>query len=119
MSRTDGISQGARDGGAIINNKSWQVFKMVAKTEEVVTSKLDSFKLLLAIAVLLLVIVGFSYYEAASHLSRVLGVLFAVMVALAISSTTRLGPGLIGFGRSARMWEIGRASCRERLSSPV
>ncbi len=76
---------------------------MVAKTEEVVTSKLDSFKLLLAIAVLLLGIVGFYYYEAESQLYRVLGVVFAVMVAIAISSTTRLGQGLIGFGREARM----------------
>ena len=76
---------------------------MVAKTEEVVSSKLDSFKLLLAIAVLIFGIVGFYYYEAESQLYRVLGVVFAVMVAIAISSTTRLGQGLIGFGREARM----------------
>ncbi len=76
---------------------------MVAKTEEVVTSKLDSFKMLLAIAVLMLGIVGFYYYEAESQLYRVLGVVFAVMVAIAISSTTRLGQGLIGFAREARM----------------
>ncbi len=76
---------------------------MVAKTEEVVTSKLDSFKLLLAIAVLLLGIVGFYYYEAESQLYRVLGVVFAVAVAVAISSTTRLGQNLIGFARDSRM----------------
>ena len=76
---------------------------MVAKTEEVVSSKLDSFKLLLAIAVLIFGIVGFYYYEAESQLYRVLGVVFAAMVAIAISSTTRLGQGLIGFGREARM----------------
>ena len=76
---------------------------MVAKTEEVVSSKLDSFKLLLAIAVLIFGIVGFYYYEAESQLYRVLGVVFATMVAIAISSTTRLGQGLIGFGREARM----------------
>ena len=76
---------------------------MVAKTEEVVSSKLDTFKLLLAIAVLIFGIVGFYYYEAESQLYRVLGVVFAVMVAIAISSTTRLGQGLIGFGREARM----------------
>ena len=39
---------------------------MVAKTEEVVSSKLDTFKLLLAIAVLIAGIVGFYYYEAES-----------------------------------------------------
>ncbi len=76
---------------------------MVAKTEEVVTSKLDTFKLLLAITVLIFGIVGFYYYEAESQLYRVLGVVFAVMVAIAISLTTRLGQGLIGFGREARM----------------
>ncbi len=76
---------------------------MVAKTEEVVSNKLDTFKLMLAIAVLIFGIVGFYYYEAESQLYRVLGVVFAVMVAIAISSTTRLGQGLIGFGREARM----------------
>jgi len=76
---------------------------MVAKTEEVVSSKLDTFKLLLAITVLIFGIVGFYYYEAESQLYRVLGVVFAVMVAIAISLTTRLGQGLIGFGREARM----------------
>lgn len=76
---------------------------MVAKTEEVVSNKLDSFKLLLAIAVLIFGIVGFYYYEAESQLYRVLGVVFAVAVAIAISSTTNLGQNLIGFGREARM----------------
>ncbi len=76
---------------------------MVAKTEEVVSSKLDTFKLLLAITVLIFGIVGFYYYEAESQLYRVLGVVFAVIVAIAISSTTSLGQGLIGFGREARM----------------
>jgi len=76
---------------------------MVAKTEEVVSNKLDSFKLLLAIAVLIFGIVGFYYYEAESQLYRVLGVVFAVIVAVAISATTNLGQGLIGFGREARM----------------
>lgn len=76
---------------------------MVAKTEEVVTSKLDSFKLLLAIVVLLLGIAGFYYYEAESQLYRVLGVLFSVMVSAAIISTTRMGQNLIGFARDSRM----------------
>jgi preprotein translocase subunit SecE len=76
---------------------------MVAKTEEVVSSKLDTFKLLLAIAVLIAGIVGFYYYEAESLLYRVLGVVFAAGVAIAISATTLLGQNLIGFGREARM----------------
>ncbi len=76
---------------------------MVAKTEVVVSNKLDTFKLLLAIAILILGIVGFYYYEAESQLYRVLGVVFAAGVAIAISSTTNLGQNLIGFGREARM----------------
>ena len=76
---------------------------MVAKTEEVVSNKLDTFKLLLAIAVLIAGIVGFYYYEAESLLYRVLGVVFAAGVAVAISATTLLGQNLIGFGREARM----------------
>ena len=76
---------------------------MVAKTEEVVSNKLDTFKLLLAIAVLIAGIVGFYYYEAESQLYRVLGVVFMAVVAIAISSTTMLGQNLIGFGREARM----------------
>jgi len=78
---------------------------MVAKTEEVVSNKLDTFKLLLAIAIAVLIagIVGFYYYEAESQLYRVLGVVFAAAVAIAISSTTALGQNLIGFGREARM----------------
>ncbi len=76
---------------------------MVAKTEEVVSNKLDTFKLLLAIAILILGIVGFYYYETESQLYRVLGVVFAAGVAVAISATTALGQNLIGFGREARM----------------
>jgi len=76
---------------------------MVAKTEEVVSSKLDTFKLLLAIAILIAGIVGFYYYEAESQLYRVLGVVFAAGVAVVISATTRLGQGLIGFARESRM----------------
>ncbi len=76
---------------------------MVAKTEEVVSNKLDLFKLVMAIVILILGIVGFYYYENESQLYRVLGVVFAVIVAIAISSTTRLGQNLIGFGREARM----------------
>ncbi len=76
---------------------------MVAKTEEVVSNKLDTFKLLLAIVILIAGIVGFYYYEAESQLYRVLGVVFAAGVAVAISSTTALGQNLIGFGREARM----------------
>ena len=76
---------------------------MLAKSEIVVSNKLDTFKLLLAIVVLIGGIVGFYYYEAESQLYRVLGVVFASVVAIAISSTTNIGQNLIGFGREARM----------------
>lgn len=76
---------------------------MVAKTEEVVTSKLDSIKLLLAIAILIAGIVGFYYFESQSQLYRVLGVVVAAGVAVAVAATTRLGQGLIGFARESRM----------------
>ena len=76
---------------------------MVAKTEVVVSSKLDTFKLLLAVAMLILGIVGFYYYEAESQLYRVLGVVFAAGVSIAIISTTLIGQNLISFGREARM----------------
>ncbi|MCG6938529.1 MAG: preprotein translocase subunit SecE [Gammaproteobacteria bacterium] len=76
---------------------------MVAKTEEVVSNKFDTFKLLLAIAVLILGVVGFYYYEAESQLYRVLGIVFATGVAVAISSTTMQGRNLIGFARESRM----------------
>ena len=76
---------------------------MVAKTEEVVSNKLDTMKLVLAIAVLIFGIVGFYYFEAESQLYRVLGVVFATLVAVGISSTTRIGQVLIGFARESRM----------------
>jgi len=76
---------------------------MVAKTEEVVSNKLDTMKLVLAIAVLIFGIVGFYYFEAESQLYRVLGVVFATLVAVGISSTTRIGQVLISFARESRM----------------
>jgi preprotein translocase subunit SecE len=76
---------------------------MVAKTEEVVTNKLDTFKLLLAIAVLVSGIFGFYFFEAESLLYRVLGVVFASGVAIAIAATTYLGQAVISFARESRM----------------
>lgn len=75
---------------------------MVAKTEVEVTNKLDTFKLLLAIVVLLAGIAGFYYYEAEGLLYRVLGLLAFVLIALGIVYTTNLGQSVVGFGREAR-----------------
>ena len=76
---------------------------MVAKTEESVSNPMDTVKLIAAIVILIAGIVGFYYYESESQLYRVLGVVFATVVAIAISATTTLGQNLIGFGREARM----------------
>jgi preprotein translocase subunit SecE len=76
---------------------------MVAKTEESGSNKLDTFKLMLAIAVVILGIVGYYYYESESQLYRVLGIVFATGVAVAIGSTTTLGQNLMAFARESRM----------------
>ena len=76
---------------------------MVAKTEEVVSNKLDTVKLLLALLVLVGGIVGFYVYEAESLLYRVLGMVLAASIALGIAYTTQLGQAIAGFARDARM----------------
>jgi preprotein translocase subunit SecE len=75
---------------------------MVAKTEVEVTDKLDTFKLVLAVVVLLVGVSGFYYYEAQALLYRVLALLAFVIAALGVVYTTRLGQSVIGFGREAR-----------------
>jgi preprotein translocase subunit SecE len=75
---------------------------MVAKTEVEVTDKLDTFKLVLAVAVLVVGVSGFYYYEVQALLYRVLALLVFVAVALGIVYTTQLGQSVIGFGRESR-----------------
>ena len=75
---------------------------MVAKTETEVSNKLDTFKLVLAIAVLLAGIGGFYYYADASLLYRVLGLVGMVIVAVGIALTTGTGHAILSFGREAR-----------------
>lgn len=76
---------------------------MVAKTEVVVSNKLDTVKLVFALAILVFGVVGFYMYEAESLLYRVLGLVFAAGIALAIASTTQMGQAVIGFGHEARL----------------
>jgi len=76
---------------------------MVAKTEVVVSNKLDTVKLVFALSILVLGVVGFYMYEAESLLYRVLGMVFAAGVALAIASTTQMGQAISGFAREARL----------------
>jgi len=75
---------------------------MVAKTETEVSNKLDTFKLVIAIAILLAGIGGFYYYVDASLLYRVLGLVGVVMVAAGIALTTGTGHAILSFGREAR-----------------
>jgi len=75
---------------------------MVAKTETEVSNKLDTFKLVIAIAILLAGIGGFYYYVDASLLYRVLGLVGVVMVAAGIAFTTGTGHAILSFGREAR-----------------
>ena len=75
---------------------------MVAKTEIEVTNKLDTVKLLLSIALLVIGIAGFYYYEAEGLIYRVLGLLVFVLIALGTVYTTNLGQSVVGFGRESR-----------------
>jgi len=65
-------------------------------------SILDTFKLLLALLVLLAGIAGFYYFAEESLLYRVLGLLAMVGVTVGISVTTAKGKGLVGFLGSSR-----------------
>jgi preprotein translocase subunit SecE len=75
---------------------------MVAKTETEVSNKLDTFKLVIAIMILLAGIGGFYYYAEASLLYRVLGLVAIVIVAAGIAFTTSTGHAILSFGRESR-----------------
>ena len=75
---------------------------MVAKAETEVSNKFDTFKLVIAIVILLAGIAGFYYYVDESLLYRVLGLVAMVMVAAAIAMTTGTGHAILSFGREAR-----------------
>ena len=75
---------------------------MVAKTETEVSNKFDTFKLVIAIAILLTGIGGFYYYIDVSLLYRVLGLVAMVIVAAGIAFTTATGHAILSFGRESR-----------------
>ena len=75
---------------------------MVAKAETEVSNKMDTFKLVLAIAILLAGIGGFYYYADASLLYRVLGLVGVAIIAIGIAFTTGTGHAILSFGREAR-----------------
>ena len=63
----------------------------------------DIVKLVLALAVLIGALLGFYYYAEASQLYRVLGMLAAVGVALALTLQTAKGRQVSGFVREAQI----------------
>ncbi len=76
---------------------------MVSKAEQPTSSALDTFKIIIAIAVLIAGIVGFYYFEDESQLLRVLGMLAVGAVAVGIVATTELGRNGFSFAREARV----------------
>jgi preprotein translocase subunit SecE len=94
---------------------------MVAKAETGVSNKLDTFKLLIAVAVLIAGIAGFYFYAEESLLYRVLGLLVLVGVAVGIIYTTQLGRSIVGFGREARaevrkvVWPTGQETVQTTI----
>jgi preprotein translocase subunit SecE len=94
---------------------------MVAKAETGVSNKLDTFKLLIAVALLIGGIAGFYFYAEESLLYRVLGLLVLVGVAVGVIYTTQMGRSIVGFGREARaevrkvVWPTGQETVQTTI----
>lgn len=70
---------------------------------EVHTSRLDTYKLVSAALIVLVGLVGFYFFAGHLLLIRVIGLLIAVGVAVAIIMTTELGSNLLSFFQEARV----------------
>jgi len=66
------------------------------------SSVLDTMKLLVALSLLVGSVVGFYYFEEASLLYRVLGMLAVIGVGVWVALSTSKGKGLLGFMSGAR-----------------
>jgi preprotein translocase subunit SecE len=94
---------------------------MVAKAETGVSNKLDTFKLVIAVVVLLAGIAGFYFYAEESLLYRVLGLLVLVGIAVGVIYTTQMGRSIVGFGREARaevrkvVWPTGQETVQTTI----
>ena len=75
---------------------------MVSRAETEISGKLDTFKLIVAAALLIGGIAVFYYFESQSLLYGVLGLLGFVAVSLGVMYTTRVGQGLWAFARESR-----------------
>ncbi len=74
----------------------------MAVIKEPANNSADIMKLLLALAILVLGVVGYYYYAAQPDLYRVLGMVGAAIVAAVIFFTTTSGRSLKGFLKNAR-----------------
>ncbi len=75
---------------------------MVSKTEQS-SSAIDTFKLMLAVLVLIAGVVAFYYFEEESQLLRVLGMLGVAVIAFFIAASSDPGRRGLGFMRDARV----------------
>jgi len=74
----------------------------MSSKSETLSSKMDTAKLLIALALVVSAIVAFYYFEDVSQLARVAGLLVAVGIAIAMAATTAFGGGLIEFIQDSR-----------------
>ena len=75
---------------------------MASSNANTSSSGMDIVKILLALIILTIGVVGFYYYSDQSNLYRVLGLLAAALVAGGIAATSNRGRSLIGFLKNAR-----------------
>ena len=74
----------------------------MSSKSETLDSKLDTAKLLVAVVLVVIAVAAFYYFEDVSQLVRVIGLLVALGVGIAIAATTELGGNLIGFMQDSR-----------------
>ena len=75
---------------------------MASSNANTSSSGMDIVKILLALIILSIGVVGFYYYSDQSNLYRVLGLLAATIVAVGIAATSNRGRSLVGFLKNSR-----------------
>jgi preprotein translocase subunit SecE len=70
---------------------------------ETQTSRPDVYKLIAAVSIFLIAVLAFYYFADQSILVRVVGLLIAAGIALAIAATTELGSNVLDFIKDSRM----------------
>jgi preprotein translocase subunit SecE len=70
---------------------------------ETQTSRPDIYKLIAAASIFLIAVLAFYYFADQSILVRVIGLLIAAGIALAIAATTELGSNVLDFIKDSRM----------------